>query len=166
MTTYEQFQDHLTEIMARCEPSRFDMLLVRVGELCDLSRLYRMLNATCHHLAFMRLVDLKWWLSAAISACNTGSGKVSRAEGVMSLARAFMAAGASSVTVGVTPVISDRASVLHRQMVSPLRLSPPTPTYSATVLIQSTFTVFLSRHSMSKYSDRCRWAGICLWYQN
>jgi CHAT domain-containing protein len=36
-----------------------------------------------------------------LSACNTGSGKVTKAEGVASLGSAFLAAGASSVTVSL-----------------------------------------------------------------
>jgi CHAT domain-containing protein len=33
--------------------------------------------------------------SVVLSACNTGSGKISKAEGVMSLGRAFLAAGSA-----------------------------------------------------------------------
>jgi tetratricopeptide (TPR) repeat protein len=39
-----------------------------------------------------------------LSACNTGSGKVTHAEGVASLGTAFLAAGASSVTVSLWEV--------------------------------------------------------------
>jgi CHAT domain-containing protein len=42
--------------------------------------------------------------TVVLSACNTGSGKVTRAEGVMSLGRAFMTAGAESVTVSLWQV--------------------------------------------------------------
>ena len=46
-----------------------------------------------------------------LSACNTGSGQITRAEGVMSLGRAFMTAGASSVTVSLWEV-SDASTAL------------------------------------------------------
>lgn len=49
-----------------------------------------------------------------LSACNTGMGNVSRAEGVMSLGRAFLAAGASSVTVSLWQV-SDESTVLFME---------------------------------------------------
>ncbi len=46
-----------------------------------------------------------------LSACNTGSGKVTRAEGVASLGTAFLAAGASSATVSLWNV-SDNSTAL------------------------------------------------------
>jgi CHAT domain-containing protein/tetratricopeptide (TPR) repeat protein len=49
--------------------------------------------------------------TVVLSACNTGTGNVSRAEGVMSLGRAFLAAGASSVTVSLWQV-SDESTAL------------------------------------------------------
>lgn len=52
--------------------------------------------------------------SVVLSACNTGSGAVSRAEGVMSLGRAFLVAGASSVTVSLWQV-SDESTVLFME---------------------------------------------------
>jgi CHAT domain-containing protein len=52
--------------------------------------------------------------SVVLSACNTGSGTVSRAEGVMSLGRAFLAAGASSVTVSLWQV-SDESTARFMQ---------------------------------------------------
>lgn len=52
--------------------------------------------------------------SVVLSACNTGAGHVSRAEGVMSLGRAFLAAGASSVTVSLWQV-SDESTVLFME---------------------------------------------------
>jgi CHAT domain-containing protein len=45
-----------------------------------------------------------------LSACDTGSGKVSKTEGVSNLGRAFMAAGAHSVTVSLWQV-SDESTV-------------------------------------------------------
>lgn len=50
-----------------------------------------------------------------LSACNTGSGQVTRAEGVMSLGRAFMAAGASSVTVSLWEVSDESTTLLMKQ---------------------------------------------------
>jgi hypothetical protein len=53
--------------------------------------------------------------SVVLSACNTGAGKVSRAEGVMSLGRAFLAAGASSVTVSLWEVSDDSTVLLMEE---------------------------------------------------
>jgi CHAT domain-containing protein len=50
--------------------------------------------------------------SVVLSACNTGSGKISRAEGVMSLGRSFLAAGAGSVTVSLWQVSDDSTALL------------------------------------------------------
>jgi CHAT domain-containing protein/tetratricopeptide (TPR) repeat protein len=52
--------------------------------------------------------------TVVLSACNTGSGNVSHAEGVMSLGRAFMTAGAESVTVSLWEV-SDESTQLFMQ---------------------------------------------------
>jgi CHAT domain-containing protein len=49
-----------------------------------------------------------------LSACNTGSGKVTRAEGVASLGTAFLAAGASSVAVSLWQV-SDNSTAIFMQ---------------------------------------------------
>jgi CHAT domain-containing protein/tetratricopeptide (TPR) repeat protein len=58
----------------------------------------------------------------ALSACNTGSGKVTRAEGVASLGVAFLAAGASSVTVSLWQVADNSTAELmeefYRNLVS------------------------------------------------
>ena len=50
-----------------------------------------------------------------LSACNTGSGQVTRAEGVASLGTAFLAAGASSVTVSLWKVEDQSTSVLMQE---------------------------------------------------
>jgi CHAT domain-containing protein/tetratricopeptide (TPR) repeat protein len=50
--------------------------------------------------------------SVVLSACNTGSGKISRAEGVMSLGRAFLAAGSASVTVSLWQVSDESTAAL------------------------------------------------------
>jgi CHAT domain-containing protein/tetratricopeptide (TPR) repeat protein len=52
--------------------------------------------------------------SVVLSACNTGSGTISRAEGVMSLGRAFLAAGSSSVTVSLWQVSDESTAVLMK----------------------------------------------------
>jgi CHAT domain-containing protein len=52
--------------------------------------------------------------SVVLSACNTGSGKISRAEGVMSLGRAFLAAGSSSVTVSLWQVSDESTALLMK----------------------------------------------------
>jgi CHAT domain-containing protein/tetratricopeptide (TPR) repeat protein len=53
--------------------------------------------------------------SVVLSACNTGSGKISRAEGVMSLGRAFLAAGSSSVTVSLWRVSDESTALLMKK---------------------------------------------------
>lgn len=50
-----------------------------------------------------------------LSACNTGSGMLSRSEGVMSLGRAFMAAGAESVTVSLWQVSDNSTAILMEE---------------------------------------------------
>ena len=49
-----------------------------------------------------------------LSACNTGSGKVSKSEGVYNLGRAFLTAGASSVVVSMWEV-ADNSTALFMQ---------------------------------------------------
>jgi tetratricopeptide (TPR) repeat protein len=53
--------------------------------------------------------------TVVLSACNTGFGPVSRAEGVMSLGRAFMTAGASSVTVSLWQVNDASTALLMEE---------------------------------------------------
>jgi CHAT domain-containing protein len=50
-----------------------------------------------------------------LSACNTGSGKVTRAEGVGSLGLAFLAAGSSSVIVSLWQVGDESTAVLMKE---------------------------------------------------
>jgi len=50
-----------------------------------------------------------------LSACNTGSGKVTRAEGVASLGTAFLAAGASSAVVSLWHVSDNSTAVLMQE---------------------------------------------------
>jgi CHAT domain-containing protein/tetratricopeptide (TPR) repeat protein len=47
-----------------------------------------------------------------LSACNTGSGKLAKGEGVMNLGKAFMSAGASSVTMSLWQVSDVSTSLL------------------------------------------------------
>jgi CHAT domain-containing protein/Flp pilus assembly protein TadD len=64
-------------------------------------------------LSMSEILDLKLQSeSVVLSACNTGSGKISRAEGVMSLGRAFLAAGAASVTVSLWQVADESTAML------------------------------------------------------
>ena len=50
-----------------------------------------------------------------LSACNTGSGKVTRAEGVASLGSAFLAAGAASATVSLWHVADNSTAELMEE---------------------------------------------------
>ena len=50
-----------------------------------------------------------------LSACNTGSGKVTHAEGVSSLGAAFLAAGSSSAIVSLWKVADKSTSLLMQQ---------------------------------------------------
>ena len=64
-------------------------------------------------LSMSEILDLKLHAeSVVLSACNTGSGKISRAEGVMSLGRAFLAAGSASVTVSLWQVSDESTAKL------------------------------------------------------
>jgi len=67
-------------------------------------------------LTMSEILGLKLHPEAVVlSACNTGSGNISRAEGVMSLGRAFLAAGASSVTVSLWQVSDESTAVLMQE---------------------------------------------------
>jgi CHAT domain-containing protein len=50
-----------------------------------------------------------------LSACNTGSGKVTRSEGVSSMGTAFLAAGASSVTMSLWKVADKSTAILMQE---------------------------------------------------
>ena len=67
-------------------------------------------------LSISEIIALKLYSeSVVLSACNTGSGKISRAEGVMSLGRAFLAAGSSSVTVSLWQVSDESTAFLMKK---------------------------------------------------
>ena len=53
--------------------------------------------------------------TVVLSACNTGSGAISWAEGVMSLGRAFMTAGAESVTVSLWEVSDESTQIFMEE---------------------------------------------------
>lgn len=53
--------------------------------------------------------------SVVLSACNTGSGSIAKAEGVSNLGRAFLLAGASSATVSLWEVADDSTAILMRE---------------------------------------------------
>jgi CHAT domain-containing protein len=67
-------------------------------------------------LQMSEVLDLKLRSeSVVLSACNTGSGRISKAEGVMSLGRAFLAAGSSSVTVSLWQVSDESTATLMEE---------------------------------------------------
>jgi len=67
-------------------------------------------------LSMSEIISLKLHSeSVVLSACNTGSGRISRAEGVMSLGRAFLAAGSSSVTVSLWQVSDETTALLMQK---------------------------------------------------
>jgi CHAT domain-containing protein len=66
-------------------------------------------------LTLSEVVQLKLHADMVVlSACNTGSGKVTRAEGVSSLGTAFLAAGAESATTSLWKV-SDKSTAMLMQ---------------------------------------------------
>jgi len=65
--------------------------------------------------------------TVVLSACNTGAGKVSRAEGVMSLGRAFMTAGAQSVTVSLWEVSDNSTKMFMEEYYKKLLDGKPKP---------------------------------------
>jgi CHAT domain-containing protein len=67
-------------------------------------------------LTMSEIVQLKLHAEMVVlSACNTGSGRVTRAEGVSSLGTSFLAAGASSVTVSLWQVSDDSTALLMEE---------------------------------------------------
>jgi CHAT domain len=65
--------------------------------------------------------------SVVLSACNTGSGDVSKAEGVANLGRAFLLAGSSSATVSLWQVSDDSTVLLMRRYYEGLLSGEPKP---------------------------------------
>jgi CHAT domain-containing protein len=67
-------------------------------------------------LTLSEIVQLKLHAEMVVlSACNTGSGQVTRAEGVASLGTSFLAAGAGSVTVSLWQVADDSTAILMQE---------------------------------------------------
>ncbi|HWZ44766.1 MAG TPA: CHAT domain-containing protein [Candidatus Saccharimonadales bacterium] len=67
-------------------------------------------------LTLSEVVQLKLHAEMVVlSACNTGSGRVTRAEGVASLGTSFLAAGASSVTVSLWQVADESTAILMQE---------------------------------------------------
>ena len=56
-----------------------------------------------------------------LSACNTGSGRVSKAEGVANLGRAFMSAGSTSAVVSLWQVADDSTAIFMDQLYTNLK---------------------------------------------
>jgi len=67
-------------------------------------------------LTLSEIIQLKLHAEMVVlSACNTGSGKVTRAEGVSSLGTAFLAAGASSVMMSLWKVADQSTAILMQE---------------------------------------------------
>ena len=60
---------------------------------------------------------------AVLSACNTGSGKLSRGEGIMSLARGFVYAGCPSVVTSLWAVDDKSTAILMKRFYEGLKKS-------------------------------------------
>ena len=90
-----------------------------------------------------------------LSACNTGSGRVTRAEGVASLGTAFLTAGASSVTVSLWSVDDKSTAILMQEFYRNLLNGMPKD--AALALARSTLA------SKSKeYTNPFYWAPFVL----
>lgn len=67
-------------------------------------------------LTLSEILDLKLHANLVVlSACNTGSGKVTRAEGVASLGSAFLAAGSESVLMSLWQVSDESTALLMKE---------------------------------------------------
>jgi CHAT domain-containing protein len=74
-------------------------------------------NPTDMFLELSQILDLPLHSEMVVlSACNTGSGKLSKAEGVYNLGRAFMVAGASSVVVSMWEVADNSTAVFMQEL--------------------------------------------------
>ncbi len=62
---------------------------------------------------------------AVLSACNTGSGKIQKGEGVMSLARAFFYAGCPSVVLSLWAVDDNASAVIMKNFYKYLKKGLP-----------------------------------------
>lgn len=62
-----------------------------------------------------------------LSACNTGSGKLAKGEGVMNLGKAFMSAGSSSVAMSLWQVSDVSTSLLMHAFYEELLAGKPKP---------------------------------------
>lgn len=62
-----------------------------------------------------------------LSACNTGSGKLAKGEGVMNLGKAFMSAGSSSVAMSLWQVSDVSTSLLMNAFYEELLAGKPKP---------------------------------------
>ena len=72
-------------------------------------------NSADMFLQLSQILDLQLQSEMVVlSACNTGSGKLSKSEGVYNLGRAFLTAGASSVVVSMWEV-ADNSTALFMQ---------------------------------------------------
>jgi CHAT domain-containing protein len=91
--------------------------------------------------------------AVVLASCNTLSGPVRRAEGVISLARPFLAAGAQAV-VGSIEVLGDTAS--KRRMIAS---GAPAAAWSGVVLVGNSAAAPREGRSSSSRS-RALWLGL------
>jgi CHAT domain-containing protein len=105
-------------------------------------------------LSMSEVLDLKLQTeSVVLSACNTGSGNISRAEGVMSLGRAFLAAGSSSVTVSLWQVSDESTAELMKRYYQGVLAGKP----KSVSLAEARESLFAGR-----YKDPYFWAPFIL----
>ncbi|MFB3917467.1 MAG: CHAT domain-containing protein [Terriglobales bacterium] len=89
-----------------------------------------------------------------LSACNTGTGAVSRAEGVFNLGRGFLAAGASSVVVSLWQVADKSTELLMQELYKNILSGKP-----------KSDALLLARRSLASskaYSSPFYWAPFIL----